>query len=94
MNIRPANDRILILPSEAEMTYGSIIIPPSAQDRSMQGTVVAVGPGRLREDGTRAEMSVKVGELVLLGGFAGTEIKINEVVHVLVTEADILATID
>jgi chaperonin GroES len=94
MKINPANDRILVLPCEQATMKGSIIIPPSAQERSMEGTVVAAGPGRLREDGTRAEMSVAVGDRVLIGGFVGTEIKVDGIEHVLITEADVLATLN
>ncbi len=95
MKVRPLNDRVLIKRLEPkEQVRGGIIIPDSAKEKPMEGEVVAVGPGRLDESGKRIEMSVKAGQKVLVGKYAGTEIKIDDVEHIVVREDEILGVIE
>lgn len=95
MKVRPLNDRVLIKRLEAkEQVRGGIIIPDTAKEKPMEGEVIAVGPGRLDDDGKRVAMTVKAGEKVLVGKYAGTEIKIDDVEHVIVREDEILGIIE
>ena len=95
MKVRPLNDRVLIKRLEAkEQVRGGIIIPDSAKEKPMEGEVVAVGPGRLDDDGKRVAMTVKAGEKVLVGKYAGTEIKIDDVEHIIVREDEILGIVE
>ncbi|MGE0431854.1 MAG: co-chaperone GroES [Planctomycetota bacterium] len=88
----PLDDRIVIKPTEAETkTAGGIILPDTAKDKPTSGTVVAVGPGKLTDDGKRIEPSVKVGDTVIYGKYSGNEIKIDGVEHKIVRESEILA---
>ena len=85
--ITPVADRVLVLPDPAEsVTKGGIIIPDSAKEKSMRGTIMAVGPGKNDEP-----MTVKVGDSVLYGKHAGTEINIDGVSYLIMREADIFA---
>ncbi len=91
MKIRPLNDRILVLRvDEEEKTSGGIIIPDTAKEKPQEGKVVAVGPGRLNKKGHRMALDVKEGDRVLFGKYAGNEIKINGVEHLIMQEDDIL----
>jgi chaperonin GroES len=95
MKVRPLNDRVLIKRLDAkEMVRGGIIIPDSAKEKPMEGEVIAVGPGKLDETGKLMPMSVKAGDKVLVGKYAGTEIKIEEVEHVIVREDEILGVVE
>jgi chaperonin GroES len=92
MKIRPINDRILVLRIEGnQKTAGGIIIPDTAKEKPQEGEVVAVGPGKVADDGKRTPPEVKVGDRVLFSKYAGTEIKIDDVEHVFMREDDILA---
>ncbi|MBR33418.1 MAG: co-chaperone GroES [Spirochaetaceae bacterium] len=94
MAVQPLSDRIVIVPrEEAEEKVGSIYIPDSAQEKPLEGTVEAVGPGRV-ENGARVSPSVKKGDRVLYGKYAGTEIKADGKEMLIVREADILAILD
>ena len=94
MKIRPLQDRIIIKRLESEeKTKGGIIIPDSAKEKPMEGKVIAVGPGKLNEKGTRVAPEVKAGDLVLFGKYAGTEIKIDNEEHLILREDDILGII-
>jgi len=94
MKIKPLYDRILIKRiEEKEQVKGGIIIPDTAKEKPMEGKVIAVGPGRLDENGKRIPMEVKAGDKVLVGKYAGTEIKIDNVEHVILREDDILGII-
>lgn len=95
MAILPLNDRVLIqrVPSE-ERTSGGIIIPDTAKEKPIQGKVVAVGTGRVLENGTKIPLQVKAGDLVLFGKYAGTEIKIEDEEHLIMREDDILGIIE
>jgi chaperonin GroES len=95
MKIKPLQDRIIVKRiEEEEKTKGGIIIPDSAKEKPMEGEIVAVGPGKVLENGTRVAPSVKAGDRVLFGKYAGTEIKIDEVEHLIMREDDILGIIE
>ena len=94
MKIRPLQDRIIVKRLEGEeKTKGGIIIPDSAKEKPMEGKVIAVGPGKLNEKGTRVAPEVKAGDIVLFGKYAGTEIKIDNEEHLILREDDILGII-
>jgi chaperonin GroES len=94
MAIKPLEDRLVIEPLEAEeKTPGGIVLPDTAQEKPQRGKVVAVGPGKVQEDGTRAKMSVKKGDLVLYGKYSGTEIAVEGKDLIIVRESDLLAKI-
>ena len=95
MNIRPLDDRIVVEPLEAEeMTAGGIVLPDTAKEKPMQGKVVAVGPGKRGDDGSRAEMSVKKGDIVLYGKYAGAEVTVEGKDLLIVKESDVLAKVE
>lgn len=95
MNVKPLYDRVLIKRLEkGEEKRGSIIIPDTAKEKPMEGEVIAVGPGRLDDNGKRMPMEVKKGDRVLIGKYAGTEIKIDGDEHVIVREDEILGIIE
>ncbi len=95
MNVRPVDDRVVIEPLEKEeKTAGGIVLPDAAQEKPMRGKVVAAGPGKRLEDGTRAKMSLKVGDEVFFGKYSGTEIKINGVEYTIMHAADVLALVE
>jgi chaperonin GroES len=94
MEIRPLSDRILVLRiEEEERTSGGIIIPDTAKEKPQEGKVVAVGPGKLDDDGNRIPLEIKKEDRVLFGKYAGTEIKIDGVEHLIMREDDILGII-
>jgi len=89
--VRPLLDRVLIKRVEtAEKMKGGIIIPDTAKEKPMEGKVIAVGAGRLDDDGKRVPMEVKAGDRILFGKYAGTEIKINDEEHINLQEDEIL----
>jgi chaperonin GroES len=95
MKIRPLNDRVLVLRiDEEEKTSGGIIIPDTAREKPQEGKIVAVGPGKLDENGKRIPLEVKTGDRVLFGKYAGTEIKIDGVENVIMREDDILGIME
>ena len=95
MKIKPLNDRVLVLRiDEEEKTSGGIIIPDTAKEKPQEGKVVAVGPGKLDENGKRISLDVKKDDRVLFGKYAGTEIKIDGVEHIIMKEDDILGIIE
>jgi chaperonin GroES len=90
-NVRPLRDRILLRRvEEGEQKQGGIIIPDSAKEKPLQAEVVAVGAGRILEDGKRVEPSVKAGDKVLIGKWSGTEVKIDGEELVIVKEDEVL----
>ena len=92
MKIKPLNDRVLVVGiEEKEKTAGGIIIPDTAKEKPQEGRVMAVGPGKLDENGKRIPLDVKKDDRVLFGKYAGTEIKIEGVEHLIMREDDILA---
>jgi len=95
MAIRPLHDRIIVKRlAEEEKTKGGIIIPDTAKEKPLEGAVVAVGTGRITEDGKVRPVDVKKGDKVLFGKYAGTEIKIDGEEHLILREEDILAVLD
>jgi chaperonin GroES len=92
MNIRPLADRILVRRiEEKETVRGGIIIPDTAKEKPQEGEVVAVGPGRLAEDGkSRIAMEVKKGDRILIGKYSGTDVKIDGVEYTILREDDVL----
>ena len=95
LNIAPLSDRVVIQPEEAaERTAGGIYLPDNAQEKPLQGKIVAVGPGLLNKDGERVALSVSVGDTVIYASYAGTEVKIDGVDYKIARESDLLAVID
>ena len=95
MKIKPLNDRVLVLRiSENEKTKGGIIIPDTAKEKPQEGKVVAVGPGKVNEKGDRISMGVKKNDRILFGKYAGNEIKIDGVEHLIMREDDILGIVE
>ncbi len=94
MKIRPLADKVLIKRLEAEAkTKGGIVLPESAKEKPRQGTVIALGDGKLLDDGSRAEFQVKVGNVVLFSSYAGTEVKLDGQEYLLMDESDIMAIV-
>ena len=95
MNLKPLHDRVLVKRlEEEEVTKGGIIIPDTAKEKPIRGEVVAAGPGKTTDDGKNLPMSVKAGDKVLFNKYAGTEVKIDDVEHLVMREDDILAIIE
>jgi len=95
MTFRPLHDRILVQPLDAEeKSAGGIIIPDTAQEKPMEGKIVAVGNGYKNDDGKIIPLDVKAGDTVLYGKFAGTEVRIDGQDMLIVKESDILAVIE
>jgi len=95
MKVKPLSDRVLVRRLDAKETVrGGIIIPDSAKEKPLEGEVIAVGPGRHDDNGKLIPMSVKAGQKVLVGKYSGTEIKIDEVEHVVVREEEILGIVE
>ena len=95
MKIKPLSDRILVLRvEEEEKTSGGIIIPDTAKEKPLEGKVVAAGPGKTDDKGKLIPMAVKKGDKILFGKYAGSEIKLNGVEHLIMREDDILGIIE
>jgi chaperonin GroES len=95
MKIRPLGDRILLKRlQEEEKSKGGIIIPDTAKEKPQEGKVIAVGKGKVLEDGKVMPLEVKAGDRVLFGKYAGTEVKIEGEEHLIVREDDILGIIE
>ena len=95
MNIRPLHDRIIVERLEEETkTAGGLIIPDTAKEKPQQGLIVAAGKGKVTEDGKVLGMDVKVGDKVLFGKYAGTEIKVEGKEYLMMREDDILGVIE
>ena len=95
MKIRPLQDRILVKRvEEEEKTSGGIIIPDTAKEKPMEGKVVAVGKGKVSEDGKVMPLDVKKGDRVLFSKYAGTEVKIGGQEHLIIREEDVLGVIE
>ncbi len=95
MKIRPLQDRVIVKRvEEEEKTKGGIIIPDTAKEKPMEGKVIAVGKGKLLEDGKIHPVDVKAGDRVLFGKYTGTEVKIGEEEHLIMREEDILGVIE
>ena len=95
MKVKPLNDRVLVLRLEEEQkSPGGIIIPDTAKEKPMEGKIVVAGPGKLGDDGNRSPLEVKKGDRVLFSKYAGTEITIDGVEHLIMGEDDILAVLE
>jgi chaperonin GroES len=94
MKIKPLHDRIILKRlEEEEKTKGGIIIPDTAKEKPIEGKVIAVGDGKVKEDGTKLPMELKVGDRVLFAKYAGTEVKIDGEEHLMMKEDDVLAIV-
>ena len=90
--IRPLGEKVLIKRAEAEeVTRGGIVLPDSAKEKPRRGTILAIGDGKLLDDGSRAAFQVKKGDVVLFSSYGGTEIKVDGEEYMLMDESDILA---
>ncbi|MBU0718507.1 MAG: co-chaperone GroES [Planctomycetes bacterium] len=95
LNIKPLGDKVIVKRVEAEeTTAGGIVLPDSAKEKPKRGIVLAIGNGRLLDDGTRSEMQVKKNDEVLSTSYAGTEIKVGGDEYMIMDESDILGVID
>ena len=95
MNIRPLQDRVLVKRIEQEeQVRGGIIIPDTAKEKPQQAEVIAVGPGKMDDDGDRMPLDVKAGDRVLIGKYSGSEIRIDEEDYVILREDEILAVVN
>lgn len=95
MAVKPLEDRVLVKPIEAEaMTESGLYLPETAKERPMQGKVVSTGPGKLLDNGNRAKPSVKKGDTVVYGKYAGSEIEIKNVKHLILRETELLGVVD
>jgi chaperonin GroES len=94
-SLKPLGDRVLVEPLEAEeVTKSGIYLPDTAKEKPQEGTVIAVGSGRVDEKGTRHELEVKQGNKILYGKYSGTEIKLEGKEYLIVSERDILAVFE
>jgi chaperonin GroES len=94
MKVKPLNDRVLVKRTEElTVTKGGILIPDTAKEKPIEGKVVAVGPGKMSEQGQRMTLQVKEGDKVLFGKYSGTEIKVEGEEYLMMREEDILAVI-
>ena len=95
MKIKPLADRILVKRlEEEEVVRGGIIIPDTAKEKPQEAKVIAVGPGKLSEEGKRQPLEVKKGDRILMGKYSGTEVKIDGEDHLILREEDVLAIIE
>ena len=92
--IKPLGDRVVIKVSEGDMkTASGIVLPDTAKEKPQEGEVVAVGTGKMLDNGTRAQMEVKTGDKVIFSKYSGSEVKVDEQNYLLVRESDILAVL-
>ncbi|OGP73140.1 MAG: co-chaperone GroES [Deltaproteobacteria bacterium RBG_16_49_23] len=95
MKVRPLHDRLIVKRlEEEEKTKGGIIIPDTAKEKPIEGKVIAVGKGKIQEDGTKIPMEVKKGDRILFAKYAGAEVKIDGEEHLIMKEDDVLAIIE
>jgi len=95
VNIRPLHDRVVVKRLEqTEQVRGGIIIPDTAKEKPQEAEVVAVGPGKINDDGKRSPMDVKAGDRILIGKYSGSDIKLGDEEYVIVREDEILAVLD
>ena len=94
-NIKPINDKVLVKRLEAETTTaGGIVLPDNAKEKPKEGTIVAVGNGRMLKSGERSQFQVAKGDRVIFSSYAGTEIKVQGVDYLILAEDDILAVVE
>ena len=95
MKIRPLADRIVVKRTkEEEKTKGGIIIPDSAKEKPIEGTIIAVGNGKILKNGKQHPLDVKAGDRILFGKYSGTEVKLDGEEHLIVREDDVLAVLE
>lgn len=94
MSFRPLHDRVLVERVEEDVTSGGIVIPDNAKEKPSRGKVLAIGDGKQLDDGSRQPLSVKEGDLVLFGKFAGTEVQIEGQDYLVIREDDIMGVIE
>ncbi len=93
--LRPLGDRVVIKPTpREEMTKSGLVLPDTAKEKPQEGEIIAVGPGRFLDDGTREQMDVKKGQKVLYAKYAGTEFKVDDDELLIVSQKDILAVVE
>lgn len=94
MNVKPLGDRVIVKPLEAEeVKQGNIIIPDTAKEKPQQGEIVAVGPGKINDAGSKVKMEVKKGDRILYGKYSGTEVTIDGAEYLIMRESDIFAVL-
>ncbi len=95
MAVRPLEDRVLVKPAEQETkTASGIYLPESSKERPVRGKVVAVGPGKRLDNGKRGEMSIKAGDTIVYGKYAGSEVEIKGVEHLILRESEVLGILE
>jgi chaperonin GroES len=95
MKVKPLNDRVLVQRlEEAQVTKGGIFIPDTAKEKPVEGKVIAVGPGKVNDQGNRVPLNVKEGDRILFGRYAGSEIKVEGEDYLMMREDDILAIVE
>ncbi len=93
-SLKPLGDRVIVQPREKEeMTKSGIVLPDTATEKPQEGSVLAVGPGRMLDNGKRVEMDVKAGDKVLFAKYAGTEVKLDGEDYLVIRESDLLAVV-
>jgi chaperonin GroES len=94
ISVKPLSDRVVVSPlDEADQMRGGLYIPDTAKEKPSQGEVIAVGPGKVSDDGTRLEMDVSVGDKVLYGKYSGTDVTLDGEEYLILRESDILAIV-
>ena len=95
MNLQPLDDRIVVQPSDAEETTASgLVIPDTAKEKPQEGTVLAVGPGRVDDNGNRVPVDVAEGDVVIYSKYGGTEVKYNGEEYLILSARDVLAVVN
>ena len=95
MNLRPLHDRVMVRRlEEGEQKIGGIIIPDTAKEKPQQGEIIAVGDGKVNDDGKRVALDVKAGDLILFGKYTGQDVKLDGQEYLIMREDDVLAVID
>jgi chaperonin GroES len=94
MQIKPLSDRVVVKPlEETEQMKGGLYIPDTAKEKPQQGEIVAVGPGRVSDEGKRIEVDLKVGDRVIYGKYSGTEVTVSDQEYLILRESDVLAVV-
>jgi len=94
MNLKPLSDRVIVKAKEPEeVTKGGIILPDTAKEKPVEGEIIAVGEGKVSDEGKLVKMELKVGDKVLYGKYSGTEVKVNDVEYLIMRESDVYAII-
>jgi chaperonin GroES len=95
MKLKPLDDRVVIQPNQAEdVTAGGIVLPDSAKERPLMGKIIAVGEGKLLDNGSRAKLSVKKNDIVLFGKYGGSDVEVDDVEYKIMRESEILGIVE